>query len=712
MCRHTWALAFHEVNDTTDDAPPAVHAAEVCPPSIKPRYRPDIQGLRAIAVLLVVIYHSGFGLPGGFLGVDVFFVISGYVIGRLLLHEHSTTGRIALGAFYARRVRRLLPALGAMLVFVGIVAIPGLSPIGDIRTSTMQIGIGAALYISNVALLVFQKVGYFDLSATNNPLLHTWTLGVEEQFYVFFPLLLLLAASLGRRIRTSFRRVVIAALVALAIVSFVVGSVLSGSVVQQVGSLPSASRIAFYASPTRAWEFLIGVLLVFVEPMMRRLRPGVVHLLCIVGVAAIVGSAFVFDEFSPTPGPTTLVPVIGSALVILAGSVVAGALQRLLASRLFVWIGDRSYGWYLWHWPIIVFVRTSFPTAPTWVILVAALGALVPTEISYRFLETPIRHDPKWIGRRALRLVGVSTAVSIFALVLLVAFPSGFAPGVKAVEAAQRPQATGPTGCLVTDGTDDPKAEYHCTWAVRNPTKKIVMVGDSHTGALAEVMGFEARRAGYELSVAWRPGCPFADADRVYRDPGLTKDCRAFVERTMRAIRLTHPDLVILASRQSSLVHLDEFVLGDPHTGVIGRTEPEKARIWQDGLTRTLSDFSQWNIPSVVIATVPQLAPFNAGLCPAWRMWVNPQSCARTLSRSRVDDYRRASLKATKNAVATLGSRARLVDFTNDLCAPGKCSTYRDGKWLYSDSTHVSRLGAMTLGPTIQREVLPFASSH
>lgn len=670
----------------------------------RPSFRADVQGLRTVAVALVVIYHSGVGLPGGFLGVDVFFVISGFVIGRLLLAEQAATGRIALGRFYARRIRRLVPALTAVLVFVAVVSVAATSPFGEVRRMIGVVGIGAVFYGANIALLTVGQDGYFDLDATTNPLLHTWTLAVEEQFYLVLPLLLIALGAIGRR-RGRPARVVVVGVASVAVASFLAGAVLSGSVRWGSDDALVFSRLAFYSAPTRMWEFLAGVFLALLGSRLGRIGARAAVGCGAVGLAAIGGAANLLTETTPTPGWTTMVPVVGAACVIVAGAGRPNVISRGLSGRGMVWIGDRSYGWYLWHWPFMVFARFSFPTMSTWAVLAVGVAALVPTELSYRWLEQPIRRGTGWSGRRVVGLAAGCSGLAAAGLIVLWTVPAVGSAGTGQVERSLEPAFDLDRSCLTVGRDDEAGLNVHCTWPVPEPRGTIVFVGDSHAGALAEVMAATATRAGYELSVAYRPGCAFADVERVYSDRRRIEGCRDFLDTTLRRIELVPPDLVVMASRQDFYLRSDRFPLRDPVTDAVGRSEPTRAAIFERGLQRTLQRLSDRNIPAVVLATVPELAPFDLDLCPAWRLWVRPESCARTLPRAVVDEHRRVPLTATRAAVDRVDG-VTLVDFADDLCPAGTCSSYRDGWWLYEDSNHLSRHGASTLAPRIEAEVL------
>jgi peptidoglycan/LPS O-acetylase OafA/YrhL len=670
-------------------------------------FRRDVQGLRAVAVVLVVVFHSGLAPRGGFLGVDVFFVISGFVIGRLLLAEQAQHGRIALGRFYARRVRRLLPALAVVLVFVALVSLLVLSPLGTTRETTKNTGIGAALYLANFAILRYQTVGYFDLGAANNPLLHTWTLGVEEQFYLFFPLLLIVLAALAGRGLRRRRRVIVIGVVFAAIASFVIGASMTGSF-GDGGPFGSHGRLAFYASPTRAWEFLAGVLVVFAEPHVRRMGRGLSAVIAVVGLAAIGGAAWFVSGSDSTLGPSTLVPVLGAALVIVAGTGGSVVSERVLSARPMVWLGDRSYGFYLWHWPLMVFARLSFPTMSDWALLAVGIAALVPTMISYRFVEQPIRHRQTWLGWRAVATGVVCSAAAIVLFVVMVALPPLGEAQAAPLRAALEHPSPPPTQCYRSDPTSDVKTRSACLWRTPDDKGKVVVVGDSHAWAINDGMVDAALDAGYGENLIFRSGCPFADVIRVVDEPVLQRACRDFVTSKVEAIERERPALVVLVSNQNQYIHSDDYTLRDPLTGRTGRDEATRARIWRDGLTRTLQRFARRGIPTVVVSSVPHLDPFKNRLCPAWRRVTDPVGCARTVSRDRVEAVQRAGRAATRKAVQAVPG-SHIVDFDDVLCPAATCSTYRDGKWIYRDETHLSPLGATLLVPEIERSVIAHA---
>ena len=356
--------------------------------------RPDIQGLRAVAVLLVVAFHSGLPVPGGFVGVDVFFVISGFVITGMIRREHSSTGRFRFGRFYFRRFKRLTPALALMVAVTMVLSFCLLSPFGT-QQKAASTGIGAMLLQANF-VIAQTTGGYFDAPAESNPLLHTWSLSVEEQFYLMFPAILVLGWALSRR---GERRIpaVMALVTVVALISF-------GLAVMGAGGPADSRFLGFYSPFTRAWEFAVGALLALgtMGRALRFRRHAVVG--AWLGVALIAASAWTINSTTPFPGPWTLLPVCGTLLLIAAGTQHTTWVSRALAFPAVVKVGDWSYSIYLWHWPLRVFAVSLWPDVPL-VAVLAVTVSIVPAVVSYRWVEQPLRRLPPLTRPRTLGLV-------------------------------------------------------------------------------------------------------------------------------------------------------------------------------------------------------------------------------------------------------------------------------------------------------------------
>ncbi len=361
------------------------------------QYRPEIDGLRALAVLPVILFHAGFQtFSGGFVGVDVFFVISGYLITSIILTEKQA-GTFSLISFYERRARRILPALFvvmfACLPFAWLLLLPGEAE--DFFRSLIAV----STFASNV--LFWRESGYFDTSAEWKPLLHTWSLGVEEQYYLLFPIFLLLAWRLGKRC-------IVAILVFMAMVSF--GVAHWGSFYH-----PEA---AFFLLPSRGWELLIGVFTAFYlfpgkDNGDKREKPTklVSQAVSLLGVLLIVYAIFAFDKNTPFPGASALIPTIGTALIILFATPQT-FVGKLLGVKLLVGIGLISYSAYLWHQPLFAFARHVSKPSPSLLLGLAAL-AITFAYVTWKYVEQPFRNKHFLKRPFLFSLVGASTAICI-----------------------------------------------------------------------------------------------------------------------------------------------------------------------------------------------------------------------------------------------------------------------------------------------------------
>lgn len=360
------------------------------------KYRADVDGLRAVAVLAVVGFHAGVPwLTGGFAGVDVFFVISGFLIGGVVA-ERQARGDFSLGWFWERRVRRIFPSLMVMLAVTTAIAWWLLTP----RDLLAYVRSMAAALVSLSNVHFWRTSDYFGGEDLIRPLLHTWSLGVEEQFYVAFPVLMLLLA----RVAAGRVRLVLGGLAALSL----------ALAAWQTAAHPDA---AFYLPLARAWELLAGVLLALWAP---KVRPGAPqHALGLTGLALIVGTCLLVDKATPWPGVAALAPVLGAVLVIGAGGGIAG---RLLALRPMVWIGLLSYSLYLWHWPLLTFQRYLLPGG--WPAALAVLLAIGLAALSLRFVERPFRNSA-FLTRRQVFAAGAGAILLLGAVCGLVILGKG-----------------------------------------------------------------------------------------------------------------------------------------------------------------------------------------------------------------------------------------------------------------------------------------------
>jgi peptidoglycan/LPS O-acetylase OafA/YrhL len=661
-----------------------------------PQRRADIQGLRAIAVLLVVAFHAGLPLPGGFVGVDIFFVISGFVIAAMLLRELQRTGRLQFASFYTRRMRRLLPALALLIVCVAAASALLLSPFGP-QQATAKTSLSAALFSANLQLeWVGGGGGYFDLASETNALLHTWSLSVEEQFYVAFPALLAVAWRLGAWLipLRSPRRAAAAFVLVASAASFALSCHAS------YGSI-AAARFAFYSPVTRGWEFGVGVLLALAAPALCRPSQRLAAALGVAGVVLLGAAAVTISGSTPFPGVASLLPVFGTALILVAGMATNRGVTSVLGMRPAVWVGDVSYGLYLWHWPIIVFAAALWPRH-RWVLVAAAVGSLAPTWLSYRFMENRIRFNDRLTGRRMIPLAAVCMAAPVAAcLGLRSAYHrESHTRTVESFSAAMRAHGEGLSPCSRSMALGE-GATTVCTGSVNPPLGTIVLVGDSNADQFTEPVAQAATELGYDLKVATFPGCPFVDLVRLSAPVGGFDGygCHRFVTESVAALRKSPPALVIVAMSSSQLVSArDPSSLTDPGSGEIATAPAAKARLLERGLASVLRQLAEARISTLVIHPIPHLGDlaqdWQALACPAVRIYAH--SCGVSVDRAQVERGQRMARDAEHRAVASVRGAAS-ADFTEDLCPADWCASNRNGLWVYRDANHLTVDGALTL---------------
>lgn len=641
------------------------------------RHRPDIDGLRAVAVLPVVIYHTGMGLlPGGYLGVDIFFVISGYLITSILI-EDLREGRFSIARFYQRRILRLFPALFAMLgatvVAAWVLLFPaGLEEFGQTLRATV-------LFLSNLHFAF--SYGYFSASAESNPLLHTWSLAVEEQFYILFPLMLAFA----------FRRGKVGAMVIGVLLASFAAAVILG---------PQSPESAFFLLHTRAWEMLIGAVLavgLLAPPRSDRLA-GVVGL---AGMAAIFGSMLWLDRQASSLGLVANVPaVLGAAALLWAGARPGNLAARVLSVAPARAVGLISYSLYLWHWPIFVFWKTGFAaelTVPSALALCALSGVMAAA--SWYFIEQPARRLNRRLGLRHLLVpVGLATALLIGTTIagsMGKGWPDRFAPEVVRVLDVRSDYLASPArACLQgalrksTNLTPDEIDAGACRFGATGPVD-VVIWGDSHAGAL--IPAFEGLPAHRSAILLARPGCP--PGDGLQPIGGLFSDdnaaeCVAFNAMVRRYIEARKPQAVLMIARWA--FHLD-------HEWIAAQ-EASRARFAEenvaDSLRRQVDTLATRGIRVGVLAPIPY---------PGLEV---PEQMARDMvlgvsaeKGQSLQDYTAQNHDALQLLQGLQG--AQVIAVAPILCKDGFCPFAQGDMPVFVDSSHLSPIGALSLKPAL-----------
>ena len=364
------------------------------------KHRRDIEGLRAVAVLAVLLFHFGVpGTQGGYIGVDIFFVISGFLITSLLLDERTTTGRVSLRDFYARRIRRLLPISATVLVVTALAAARWLEPT---RLADLARDIRAAAFFASNMVFAGRGTDYLGAELPPSAIQHYWSLAVEEQFYMIWPALIAVVTIGARNVRGR----VAATMGAVVVLSL-------GASVLLVESHPSWS---FFGLHTRAWELGLGSLLAATYRFTRRLDDRRRELISWIGLVAIVVSVFTFGGVSRFPGWIALVPVVATAMVLVGGDDVTRGPVRLLGTPFMQWVGQRSYSLYLWHWPALIIAEARAGGELSFVDRIGVLSLTAGlAELGYRLIEHPVRRSAKLIDRSRLTF-GVGGAMLLSSL--------------------------------------------------------------------------------------------------------------------------------------------------------------------------------------------------------------------------------------------------------------------------------------------------------
>ena len=657
--------------------------------SYRLRYRSDIEGLRAVAILLVVAAHAGVTfLRGGFVGVDVFFVLSGYLITGLLLKEIGDTGGIRFGAFYARRLQRLLPALLVMIVLTSLLAVvivsPSEQPFQAIGAAT------ASVWLSNMHFAL-ARLSYFGPGAESNLFLHTWSLGVEEQFYLIWPALLYLALSAwrGRRLGVNKSRL-------KAVMLAVFGLSLTACVVLTA----KAPQLAFYLMPSRAWQFALGALVFLysrpamapaeataevaaMQPARRFVAASLIEWL---GLAAVLLAGVWFGPDMPYPGVQALLPSVGAAALLFAGAAAEqGGAIRLLSWRPLQLIGRVSYSWYLWHWPVLLLgaqLRPDGSPAYRLLLVVVSLGLAI---VSYRLVEAPIRRNAGLLNRPG--------TVAVAGVALMVLASIGSIDWYNAVNRwLQSPQqqrfiaASMDVPAIYAMGCDQwyySAVVRVCGFGAPDATRTAMLVGDS-----VGVQWFPAvrrifDRPGWRLLVITKSACPMVDVPFFY--PRIGREYNVSAEWRRKALQ-------DIASIKPTVL-----MLGSTSTYGFTRTQ------WIDGTTKVLQHIDASVQEVYLIRATPHL-PFDGPACLMQQRWLDGLIDMRHSCSSNGDGRKNAEVYRWLGEVAGHFPNVHLLDMNPLVCPDGRCKAERQGVVIFRSRQHLTASFAGSLAsPMAQR---------
>ena len=619
-------------------------------------YRAEIDGLRAIAVLPVILFHAGVtAFPGGFVGVDVFFVISGYFVTTLIL-EDLELGRFSIAGFYERRARRILPALYLVMAWCLPFAWAWMLPtqFGNFAQSLVAV----TLFVSNI--LFWAESGYFEPAAEEKPLLHTWSLAVEEQFYLLFPLLLILLWRGGR---------------ARAFAAILLISILSFALSEWVWrDRPVAN---FYLIPSRAWELLAGAICAFLQR--GRSLPGNGPLAAL-GLGLILLCIFAYDETMRFPGASALPPVLGAALVILFAQP-GTRTARLLSRRLLVGVGLISYSAYLWHQPLFAFARLRGYYPPGLAVMLGlALLSLGLAWLSWRFVERPFRGHPPAIGRSGLVAGGAVAAAAFITLGAL---------GHSADPEARRGLSAAAAGLEAPPPNQglDPACDGHASLAApcRTATRpEILLWGDSYAMHLAGALQASKSTVGFvQLTKSQcAPMLGIAVAGTVT----TWQDCIAFNDTVLALLRSQPQIRYVVLSTPFSIVRQTVHDRS-------GATIDDDADFVLEQFRLTVDAIRAAGALPVVVSPPPANG-YDIRQCLAEsRAFGQPTDrCDFTPSQfSRLTRTARGFLERAEAFVP-------VIDLAALICASGTCRAEAEGVFLYNDAGHLSHEGSAWLG--------------
>ncbi|WP_369244762.1 acyltransferase family protein [Streptomyces sp. R41] len=661
--------------------------------------RLDIQGLRALAVSLVVLSHAGVSrFSGGYVGVDVFFVISGFLITSLLSRELRATGGISIRKFYARRALRLLPAstlvvvatLGGSWLFLSKIRFADY--VGDALSS--------ALYAVNFRLAI-TGTDYLAQGSPPSPFQHFWSLAVEEQFYLLWPLLLLLSWKMARR-----RALLVAPLVALCLVSFG----LSVSVTE------SSPPWAYFGPHTRIWELGVGSLLALFVARLEQLSPTISAPMTWTGLACVVLSALWFDQDTPFPGYHALLPVAGAALLLAGGCSPArfGA-GWLLSRRPVAWLGGLSYGWYLWHWPLLLIgpMALGRPTTVRLALVLSAI-ALLMAWATARLVENPVRFHRAFRGRhgRALGLgLGLSVGAAVMSLIAA-AFPppidsGAHAPALKDALATAPDARSRLTELLDASDTrlpsnlapalakikDTKSAIYRdgchvnyastrtppCVYGSRSSEKVVVLFGDSHAAQWFPALNRLASTHGWKLVSLTKASCKVAAVTIVQNGKPYTA-CDAWRSRALAQIKELRPSLVIVSSSDA----------GNP---VQAMRDPLQG--WTAGFRDTFQKLAGTGARVAAILDTPW--PKGDAVDCAALYPLRLGRCSNHVPQAIKDQTRRNAITE-----AARSTRVAVIDPEPWLCTrSGNCPVVVGDTFVYRDDSHMAEAYAEAIAPVV-----------
>lgn len=641
-------------------------------------YRPDIEGLRAIAILLVVAAHAKVpGLEGGVVGVDVFFVLSGYLVSALLTQEFFSCGRINFVAFYARRFRRLLPALLIMLLGTSIAAFVILPSSEQV---TQTIAAACAAFGASNFHFAFTEQDYFAPSAESNLFLHTWSLGVEEQFYLIWPALLVLVVNVScRQGRLSHITCLNWAMTLIIVFSL-------GACILLTDSAPTQ---AFYMMHSRAWQFALGALAWLQVQSVMAASSSLICGLGWLGMGMIGLAALMLDTSTGYPGVWALLPSLGAAAVLVTGSTQAcSGVSWWLSMRPLPVIGRLSYSWYLWHWPVLLLGGALIPLENPATRFILVLIALALAVLSHYLVETPIRSSRLLAARPRMVIYGAITLMLLSANLLSNHWQHMALEKMESLEQRRYAAARADVPLIYARGCDD---WFHsatlklCNFGRNDAPHTVVVMGDSIGVQWFPAMVKVFDSQSWRLVVLTKSSCPMVDEPFFYQRIGRDYvECAQWRQQALAKMAELKPDVLLIGSTDS-----------------YGFTRQQ----WTEGTRRVLAQLAPYAGKLYLLRATPRL-PFDGPVCLSKKYGLSlqppPASSCSALSRDAQNNdvwgWLMAAVEPFRNV--------QLLDLNEAVCPNGKCVAELDGRVVFRDQQHLTADFAASLAPVLRAAVL------
>jgi peptidoglycan/LPS O-acetylase OafA/YrhL len=631
-------------------------------------YRADIDGLRAVAVLAVIVFHINKDLlPGGFIGVDVFFVISGYLISLIIIRDINTN-KFSIAEFYRRRIKRIFPPLTIVLVTTIVLSQLILLPVA-------KSGLWSSLSMANVYFWLFQDTSYFATASNQLPLLHLWSLGIEEQFYIIWPFALLLF------LRSKHKIHFFAVFGLIGIVSYALGEFL----------FSHAPSFSYYMLPTRAGELLLGGILAqfIIKKEKLEIPKVVVSMISLLGLLMIIGSLFLLSENSVFPGVRALLPTLGTAALIISGHYGNAAPNRLLKLKPMPWIGSISYSAYLWHWPILAFYRYGNFKITLLSGTIIFFITLFIAWLSYAYIETPARNSKKTIKDIVIYYFLAPSVVIILGSAISISLRGyglrWFSEEYRTIRTTIHDQTRPATnydyvcqyGVAAEIETNDPNCVIGNN---KNISPKAILWGDSNAAHYIGILGTFANEAGFQFRNLEVGACPPINTDVApFAAPKRVQDCNNSQELIFKA--LNEYQVIIISASWNAYFNQDKFM---------------------DAVFETVQSLADDGKLIILLGKAPVHEDYDR-LCLEKAVsfpWMICEYPDKPLSMQILESNKKLQEFASQH------QNVEYYDFNKFLCPNGYCSVYdENGYPLYYDDQHLSLDGSWRLGKQIYEEV-------